>query len=254
MMFNRAIVRKPSRSISEGLTGADLGTPNYEAAIAQHQAYSSTLSALGLAVTELPALDDLADATFVEDVALLVDDVAVLTRPGALSREPEVAFMADTINQFFSQVHTITAPGTLEAGDVMRVENKLYVGLSARTNEVGVAQLSAIFAPHGVEVISVEMAEMLHLKTGVNYLSNNQMLVCGEFVDHPAFSEYECFEIPAGEEYAANSLWINGTVIVPSGFDETAKLVAQLGYPVVRVDTSEFRKIDGGLSCLSLRF
>ncbi|WP_298633569.1 arginine deiminase family protein [uncultured Umboniibacter sp.] len=253
-MFKQAIVRKPSRSISEGLTGASLGTPNYDNAVVQHQAYVSTLNALGLSVTQLPALNELADATFVEDVALLVDDVAVLTRPGAASREPEVAFMKDTINQLFSEVHTIVAPGTLEAGDIMRVERKLYVGLSARTNEAGVAQLSAIFAPYGVEVISVEMAEMLHLKTGVNYLSNNQMLVCGEFVNHPAFSQYECFEIPIGEEYAANSLWINGTVIVPSGFDKTAKLVEQLGYPVVRVDTSEFRKIDGGLSCLSLRF
>jgi dimethylargininase len=253
-MFTQAIVRKPSRSISEGLTGADLGAPNYDAAVQQHQAYATTLTTLGLAVTELPALDDLADATFVEDVALLVDQVAVLTRPGAASREPEVAFMENTIHQFFSEVHIITAPGTLEAGDIMRVGSKLYVGLSARTNEAGVAQLRAIFAPHGVEVISVAMAEMLHLKTGVNYLSNNQMLVCGEFVNHPAFAEYECFEIPAGEEYAANSLWINGTVIVPSGFDQTAELVEQLGYPVVRVETSEFRKIDGGLSCLSLRF
>lgn len=253
-MFKQAIVRKPSRSISEGLTGADLGTPDYQQALLQHQDYTNMLTALGLTVTQLPALDDLADATFVEDVALLVDDVAVLTRPGAKSREPEVAFMAETIRGFFTEVHTITHPGTLEAGDIMRVENKLYVGLSDRTNEAGVAQLASIFAPHGVEVIRVEMSEMLHLKTGVNYLSNKQMLVCGEFVGHPAFADYECFEIPEGEEYAANSLWVNGSVIVPTGFDKTASLIEELGYPVVRVDTTEFRKIDGGLSCLSLRF
>ena len=136
----------------------------------------------------------------------------------------------------------------------MRVGELFYVGRSARTNDEGIRQFSAFLEAWGYRVIPVSLEEVLHLKTGVNYLSDTRLLVSGEFIDKPEFAAYHKTAIPLGEEYGANSLWINGSVIVPSGFPKTETLIRDLGYPVVTVDTSEFRKLDGGLSCLSLRF
>ena len=144
--------------------------------------------------------------------------------------------------------------GTLEGGDVMMVGSHFYVGRSARTNAEGIRQFLAILAKYGLTGSEVPLEKVLHLKTGVNYLENDDMLVSGEFVDRPDFAGYHRIVIPEEEAYAANCIWVNGTVIVPAGYPAVERAVREAGYPVLLVDTSEFRKLDGGLSCLSLRF
>ena len=142
----------------------------------------------------------------------------------------------------------------MEGGDVMMVGNHFYIGKSARTNEEGCRQFIALLEKHGHTGSIIELKEMLHLKTGVNYLENNNMLVSGEFLTNPEFDKYNKYEIPSDEAYAANCIWVNDKVIVPEGYPKVKALVEEMGYEVLTVDTSEYRKIDGGLSCLSLRF
>ena len=160
------------------------------------------------------------------------------------------------MKKFFSedQIEYITEPGTLEGGDVMMVGDHFYVGRSARTNEEGIRQLTEILEKYGMTCSEVKLEEVLHLKTGVNYLENNNMLVSGEFITKPEFEKYNKYVIPEEEAYAANCIWVNDTVIVPEGYPAVLKAVQDMGYKTLLVDTSEFRKIDGGLSCLSLRF
>ena len=207
-------------------------------------------------VLVLPALEEYPDSCFVEDVAVVAEKCAIITNPGAGTRNGETGYIVDAIRQFYAddQIGYIKAPGTLEGGDVMKVGDTFYVGVSARTNEEGIKQFAEFFGKYGYEVKAVPLTEVLHLKTGVNYIENNKMLVSGEFIDKPDFASYEKIIVPEEEAYGANCIWMNGTVIVPLGYDAVQKAVEEAGYPVILVDTSEFRKIDGGLSCLSLRF
>ncbi|MDL2219872.1 N(G),N(G)-dimethylarginine dimethylaminohydrolase [Ruminococcaceae bacterium OttesenSCG-928-O06] len=255
--FTHAIVRTPCPAVVQGITSnPQLGAPDYEKALLQHAAYVKALESCGLAVTQLAPEDAFPDSCFVEDTAVLSERCAVITLPGAQSRAGEAALMAPTIAQFYpaQHIHTITAPGTLEGGDVMRVGDCFYVGASARTNAEGIRQFAAFLAPYGYTAKQVPLRQVLHLKTGVNYLEDGNMLVSGEFVDAPQFTAFHREVIPAGEEYAANSLWVNGRVLVPEGYPKTRAIIEGLGYAVLPVDTGEFAKIDGGLSCLSLRF
>ena len=253
-MFNYAIVRTPCRAMVNGLTTANLGLPDYELALAQHAAYVEALEACGLEVTTLPPDDAFPDSTFVEDAALLTHSCAVITRPGASSRRGETASIREIIAGFYDDMETIGTPGTLEAGDVMMAGEHFYIGLSGRTNANGAEQLIDILVRHGMNGSVVAMDEMLHLKTGLSYLENGYLLAAGEFLDNPMFKDFHLLPVDDSEAYAANSLWLNGTVLVPAGFPNTLELIEQAGFPVLEVDVSEFRKLDGGLSCLSLRF
>ena len=191
-----------------------------------------------------------------EDPALITRECAIITNPGAASRNGEKYEIIDAIRKFFPEdrIEHITDPGTLEGGDVMMVGDHFYVGRSARTNAEGIRQLTEILAKYGMTCSEIPLEKVLHLKTGVNYLENNKMLVAGEFVTKPDFEKYEKFEIPESEAYAANCIWVNDTVIVPEGYPHVLEAVKSMGYTVLTVDTSEYRKLDGGLSCLSLRF
>lgn len=253
-MFTKAIVRTPSRSLLHGITTSNLGPPDYELALQQHAKYIEALEACGLAVTVLDADENHPDSTFVEDVALCTPHLAILTRPGAGSRRGEVAAMTPVLSGFFQEVVEIEAPGTLEAGDIMMVGSCFYIGLSERTNAEGADQLSAHLQRHRMTAINVPLTEFLHLKTAVSYLENNTMLACGELLHSPLFKSFTLLEVDDDEAYAANSLWVNGTVLVPAAFDQTRAKIESAGYPTMSVDVSEFRKLDGGLSCLSLRF
>lgn len=262
VLFTKALVRKPCRSMVDGLSSAGLGRPDYEKALAQHAAYVEALRGCGLAVTVLAEDEAFPDSVFVEDTAILSEKTAVVTRPGAPSRRGEEDAVAAALQKFYPRLEAIYAPGTLEGGDVMRAGDRFYVGLSAasprggaaRTNEEGARQFGKILQRHGYEAIPVPLRDVLHLKTGISYLENNRLLACGEFLDQPLLSSFERIPVPAGESYAANSLWINGRVLVPAGFPGTLRRIAGSGYDAVPVDVSEFRKLDGGLSCLSLRF
>lgn len=253
-MFTHAITRPPAASYTAGITTADLGPPDLALALRQHAAYVRALRDCGLEVTVLEPAPDFPDACFVEDSALLTREGAVVTRPGADSRRGEAALIEPEIEARFERVVWIEAPGTLDAGDVMMVGDHFYVGLSARTNESGAAQLLAILEDFGLGGETVPMREMLHLKTGVNSLEHDRLLVTGEFVEAPAFRGFHRLEVPAEEAYAANSLWINETVLVPAGCPRTLEMIAAHDYAVIEIDVSEFRKMDGGLSCLSLRW
>lgn len=256
-MFKNVIVKTPCKSVVEGITSSpELGKPDYEKALRQHASYIEALKQCGVEVTVLPADDRFPDSCFVEDTAVLTEKCAVISNPGAPTRTKETEAMVPVIRQFYPEecIEYIKAPGTMEGGDVMMVGDTFYIGRSARTNEEGIRQFGEILGKYGYKVVEVPLEKVLHLKTGVNYLENNNMLVSGEFVTKPEFASYKRYEIPEEEAYAANCIWVNGTVLVPAGFPAVEKMVREMGYEVILVDTSEFRKIDGGLSCLSLRF
>ena len=256
-MFKNVIVRKPAKSMINGITSApELGKPDYELAVKQHDAYIEALKQCGVQVTELEALEEYPDACFVEDVAVLTRKCAIITNPGAPSRNGEKAYIAEVIRKFYSedQIAYIENPGTLEGGDVMMVGDHFYVGRSARTNAEGIRQFVEILERFGLSGSEVSLEKVLHLKTGVNYLENNTFLVSGEFIEKDEFKNSNLIIIPDEEAYAANCIWVNDKVIVPAGFPKVEKAVRDAGYEVIVTDTSEYRKLDGGLSCLSLRF
>ncbi len=253
-MFKYAITRKPSRSLVDGLSDADYGIPDYKKAVAQHNDYIDALKECGLDVTVLEACEDFPDSCFVEDVALMTPHCAILTRPGAPSRRGEVKHIEDTVKSFYENIERITSPGQVEAGDIMMAGDHYYIGLSERTNQIGADQMISILEKYAMTGSVVEMSEVLHLKTGLGYIEDNTLLACGEFLSKPEFQKYDIIEIEADHSYSANSVWINGTVLVPKGYDRTVAVIKAAGYKVREVDVSEYRKLDGGLSCLSLRF
>jgi dimethylargininase len=254
-MFTKAIVRTPGKSLVNGLSDSKhLGTPDYSKAIIQHQQYIEALKSCGLTITVLDPCEEYPDSTFVEDVALITPKCTIMTRPGADSRRGEVTKMTKTLESQFNNLEYIESPGTIEAGDIMMVGDHYYVGLSERTNLQGAEQLIAILVRYGLKGSTVRLTEVLHLKTGLSYLENNRLVVCGEFKNDPVFSGFEQIEIPESESYAANCIWVNDNVIIPSGYPITKQKVSATGYNVLEVDVSEFKKLDGGLSCLSLRY
>jgi dimethylargininase len=253
-MFSRAIVRQPGNSLVNGITTAGLGAPDYELALKQHGQYIDALEQCGLEVTVMPADENYPDGLFIEDAALVMSGCAVSTRPGASERRGEVGKVASELLSFYEQVEAIEAPGTLDAGDIMMVGQHFYIGLSERSNQAGAEQLIEILKAHGYSGSMVAFSEALHLKSSVSYLENNRLVITGELCNKPAFAEFDHIVIAADEAYAANCVWINNRVLVASGYPNTSKLIADLGYEVIELDVSEFRKLDGGLSCLSLRF
>ena len=257
-MFKNAIVRKPARSMTGGLSEAELGLPDYDRAYLQHQNYVLALIEAGLSVTILEACEEFPDSCFVEDVALMTPKCAILTNPGAPSRRGEVAQIEDVVRKFYQEfgreVEQIVDPGMVEAGDIMMVGDHYYIGHSDRTNEQGASQVIAILERYGMTGSVVAMSEVLHLKTGLSYLEDNNLLACGEFMYKPEFQRFNVIEIAADDSYSANCIRVNDRVLVPAGFPATSSIIRDAGYKVREVDVSEFQKLDGGLSCLSLRF
>ncbi|MCI2031721.1 dimethylarginine dimethylaminohydrolase family protein [Limosilactobacillus sp.] len=255
-MFKNVIVRVPSTTVCDGITSADLGKPIYTKAAAEHETYVSALTKTGVNVTVLEPHKEFPDSCFIEDDALCTSKCAIITRPGASTRRKEVELqdLSDVLHKFYDHVEQIQAPGTIEAGDIMMVGDHFYIGLSARTNEEGAKQMINILEKYGLSGETVPLKEVLHLKTGLSYIENNNLLINGEFLNDPRFDKFNKIEVDDDEAYGANSIWLNGYVLVPAGYPKTQKKIENLGYKVIVVDTSEFRKIDGGLSCLSLRF
>ncbi len=253
-MFKNAIVKQPARSMVHGITSANLGAPNYEKALEQHQRYVEVLQGLGVHVTVLEEDERFPDSVFVEDCAVLTEKCAIVTNPGAPSRNGETAAVEEALMSFYTRVEHIKDPGTLDGGDVMRVENHFYTGISDRTNDLGFDQFKKILDGCGYTASRVPMEDMLHLKTGVVCLDANNLVAAGEFITKPAFDAFNKIIVPPGDEYAANCIWVNGSVIVPAGYKKTRRAIEEAGFQTIATDVSEFRKLDGGLSCLSLRF
>ena len=240
--------------MTNGLSSANLGLPDHQNALVQHADYIEALKECGLEVRVLPADENFPDSTFVEDAALLTSHCAILTNPGAPTRTQETRSILPTLGDFYKDIEVVRTPGNVEGGDIMMVGEHFYIGLSERTNQAGAQQLIAILERHGMQGSVVALEDVLHLKTGLGYLEDNNLLACGEFLAKPEFQRFNLLQVEEDEAYAANSVWINGTVLVPMGFPKTRALIESAGYMTREVDVSEFQKLDGGLSCLSLRF
>jgi dimethylargininase len=255
-LFRHAIVRLPAPSFASGLTTSGLGAPDYALALTQHAAYCAALERCGLTLTRLPADDRFPDSTFVEDTAVLTTAGAILTRPGAPSRAGEVAEMRGPLSLTYDRLEAIGAPGILDGGDVCEADGHVLIGLSRRTDEEGARQLAAILAKGGFTsaTIDVRGAGILHLKTGISYAGHRRMIAIDALRGHQALARYEIVAVEPDEAYAANSILVNGRILVPAGHPRLRASLESLGYEVVAVDMSEFQKMDGGLSCLSLRF
>lgn len=257
-MFTRAITRKPCKACINGISTNmfDSGEPNYALALKQHGRYVETLRELGLEVTVLDADERYPDSCFVEDPAVVMEECAIITNPRENSRNGEKFEIIDAVKKYYddAQIFFIEAPGTMEGGDVLQIGKKFYVGLSDRTNEEGAKQFEKYVSRFGYTVTIVPVTEGLHLKDFAVYLDNGNMLVSEGMYKDPAFDDYTKYIIGQDELYAINCLYINGTVLVPEGFPKTMAVVEGMGYPVRLVNTSEFSKIDGSLTCLSLRF
>ncbi|MEZ5083905.1 MAG: arginine deiminase-related protein [Bacteroidales bacterium] len=238
----------------KGLTTAGLGKPEFKLALQQHDNYINALEKCGLKVEVLQADERYPDSVFIEDTALCTKDVAIISRPGAESRLGEETEIEKVLKGFYKKIERIEFPGTVEAGDIMMVGSYFYIGLSNRTNRTGANQMINLLERYKMTGSVVELNDVLHLKTGVSYLENNVLLAAGEFVYHPAFQKFEIIPVENHEAYAANSVWLNGCVLVPEGYPSARDKIKKFGYQVIEVDLSEFQKLDGGLSCLSLRF
>lgn len=257
MRFTRAIVRPPAATFAEGITSSPLGPPDLTLALDQHDAYCRNLEHLGLSLTRLAPDPEYPDSTFVEDAAIVTTRGATLTRPGARSRAGEIPSLGRALERWFPDLDRIVAPGTVDGGDVCEAGDHFFIGISQRTNSEGAAQLAGWLGGRGFGASTIDirrMPRLLHLKTGVSWLGGRRLLAVAELGGHEALAGWEVVPAPEGEEYAANCVWINDAVLVAQGFPATSSMLGELGYDVVSLEMSEFRKMDGGLSCLSVRW
>ena len=253
-MFTQAIARKPGKNFAQGLTTtASAKPPQYELLLDQHEIYLETLKSCGLQVILLDPLPDYPDAYFVEDTAVVTPDVAVITHPGAAARQGEEESMAAVLAGF-RQIERILAPGTVDGGDVLQVDNHFFIGLSQRTNKEGAEQLGHILESFGNTWITVEVGAGLHFKSSVNYVGKNTLLVTSDFTGHEQLRGYNKIVTAKSEAYAANTLLVNGHLLTPVGFPGTRKQLEVLGFEIIELETSEIGKMDGGLTCMSIRF
>jgi dimethylargininase len=256
-MFRHALVRPPAANFADGLTTVDLGVPDVARALAEHARYCEALERCGLALVRLDADPRFPDATFVEDTAILTERGAVLTRPGAPSRTGEVADIERALSPFFPDPARITAPGTVDGGDICEAENHFFIGISERTNAEGARQLAGHLAKMGFTSAEVDIrgvAGILHLKSGIAAVSERRLVLIDALAGHPAFRGYERLAVDASENYAANCVRVNDTLLVAACHPKFETTARTLGLEVIALDMSEFAKMDGGLSCLSLRF
>lgn len=249
-----ALARELSPSLERcELTHVDREPIDMELAREQHQEYLQALERLGCEVHVLPAEPDLPDSVFVEDAAIVLDELAILTRPGAESRRPETATLRVALAPYRS-LASIEAPGTLDGGDVLRIGKDLFVGLSSRSNTAAVDQLGRLLAPHGYSVTGVELADCLHLKSAVSAVAPELLLINPAWVDPRHFARWKQIEIDPAEPFAANAVAVGGGLIHPTGFEGTQTRLAEAGLDVFPVNTSELQKAEGGVTCCSLIF
>lgn len=255
--FIRAIVKPPSRNFAKGLTQSDLGSPDYTLALEQHTAYVEALNACGLTLVKLPADEEFPDSTFVEDTAITTDRFALLTRPGAETRRGEVSAINSVLSEFYADIRFIAPPGTVDGGDVCEAGNHYFIGVSRRTNETGARQLSSVLGEFGYTASLIDIRKIdniLHLKSGLAYLGDNHLVAIDALSQEPEFRAFRILTPATEEDYAANCVLVNGNVLLAAGYSRFEEKVCRLGFKTIALEMSEFRKMDGGLSCLSIRF
>jgi dimethylargininase len=256
MMFDMLVAL--TREISSAMASCELThlarVPiDVERARAQHREYEQALAAAGCRVERLPAGPDMPDAVFVEDIAIVFDELAIVTNPGAESRRVEVPAMKGALEPH-RPLHVIVPPGTMDGGDVLVVGRRVYVGLSTRTNAVGVAQLHQALAPHGYTVCAITVRGCLHLKSAVTAVGDDLLLVNPEWIDKNTLEGFRFVEIDPSEPMAANALRVGGEVIYPSAFPRTAERLERHGLRVRSVEASEVAKAEGAVTCCSVIF
>ena len=253
-MFTHAIARKPSKNFARGLTTTVSEKPaDYELMLKQHAAYLDALAAAGLELMVLDPLADFPDAHFVEDTAVVTAAVAVITNPGAASRRGEEESIAPVLSEF-RKIERIRTPATLDGGDVLQAGNHFFIGHSERTNREGSEQLGRILENHGYTWTTVAVGAGLHFKSSVNYVGRNTLLVTGDFARSEHLKGYDLIVTEDAEAYAANTLLVNDHLLMPAGFPNTRSRLEPLGFKIIELEVSEVRKMDGGLTCMSLRF
>jgi dimethylargininase len=249
-----AITREVSPSINRCELSFHVRQPiDVDKARAQHKAYQNCLAEFGLHVISLPAEPELPDAVFVEDAAVVTDEVAIISRMGAPSRRPEVPTLTDTLAQY-RPIKFVLEPATLDGGDVMRIGNRLFVGLSQRTNSEGAMQLRKLLGNSDYTVHPIEVNGCLHLKSACSYIGKNTILVNRSRIDADQLRGFHPIDVPDEEPAGANALLINGVVIVPASFPKTRALLEDRGFRVRAIDLSELQKAEAGVTCTSLIF
>lgn len=247
-----------TRQVSESINNCELSFHERQPidvarAIAQHRAYQQCLGELGVRVVSLPTERDLPDCVFVEDPAVVVDEIAVISVMGAARRRPEAESLAAALSDY-RDLKFLREPATLDGGDVMRVGRTLFVGVSRRTNREAVTQLSDILRPYDYKVKTVEVIGCLHLKSACSYIGMNTVLVNRAWVNAEELRQFELIDVPAGEPNAANALVVNDSVVLPSSFPRTLALLEQRKFRVRTIDVSELQKAESGVTCMSLIF
>jgi len=217
----------------------------------QHAEYCKALQKLGLKLIWIKGDDTLPDSCFVEDTAIIIGKKAIICNMKIKSRAPEVIEVAKVLEKL-KETYYIKPPATVDGGDVLKIENKVFVGLSARTNLHAVHQLKKVLEGSDIEIVPVKVQNVLHLKSACTYLGNNYIVLSKGHFDVSVLRDYEKIVVPRGEEYAADSLAINGTVLMARGYPKTKKLVENEGFSVKEIEMSEFRKGEGALTCLSI--
>jgi dimethylargininase len=249
-----AIVREVSASINDCELSFHARKPiDVANAITQHRAYQECLADLGVRIVALPAEPGLPDAVFVEDPAIVVDEIAIILNMGATSRRPETISLANVLSRY-RPLKFLAAPATLDGGDVLRIGRSVFVGLSRRTNRDGIAQLRDLLGVYGYQVQPVEVTGCLHLKSACSYIGNDTVLVNRSWIDIVPFAGFELLDIPEEESAAANALLINDIAIMPASFPKTRALLEQRGFRVRAIDVSELQKAEAGVTCTSLIF
>ncbi len=252
-MFKYAIVRKPGKNFSEGLTKANLGKPDFKKALEQHDNYCEVLEKCGVKLKVLEADPRFPDCPFVEDTAIVTEEFAIITNLGAKSRRGEEEKIRETLREFRT-IELIKSPGIVEGGDILRINNHFYIGLSKRTNEEGAEQLSKILAKYGFTSSSVLVKNVLHLKTSVTFIGNNNIVATDEFANRDEFKKFNIIEVDKKESDFANCLLVNDFLLIPEGFSKSKEKIQALGYKILEIEISEFQKMGGGLTCLSILF
>jgi dimethylargininase len=253
--FTHAITRRPGHSVTAGLRAVDLGAPDLDRMLADHADYVAALRSTGAQVIELAPLEGFPDSVFVEDTALCLPEGAVVMRPGAPSRLGEAAEMAPHLQALYAQVRHIGGPGCIEGGDILVTGREILVGRSARTDAAGIAELARIVAPWGHRLREVATPPgVLHFKTDCSLLDAETVLATERLAASGCFKGYRVILVAAGEEAAANTIRFNDLVLMPAGFARTAERLAGAGYDLREIGNAECAKLDGGMSCLSLRF
>jgi dimethylargininase len=249
-----AITREISPSFGNcELTHLERQAIDVDLARRQHHHYEECLAVLGCRVQRLPAEPDLPDSVFVEDVAIVLDELAIITRPGADSRKPETESITKALKPY-RKLYQIQAPGTLDGGDVLCIGKSISVGLSSRSNRSGIEQMRSLLEPQGYTVKGVQVGGCLHLKSAVTQVAQDTLLVNPQWVDSRSIGDMKVIEVDPGEPYAANAVWMGEAVVYPTGFSRTRQRLEQEGISVMTVDVSEIAKAEGAVTCCSLVF